>query len=189
MIDIKQNLFIDFDGTIVNSIKAYCDTYIHYYKNIPWYKEPFAHLVNKWDLSDQCPLAKDHVENIFGDSYFFEVLNFMPKAYEIIKILNDKYNIHIVTIGNTDNLAFKNRWIEKNLSFIKNVILIKNEGIQMNKSMINMEGGIFIDDVNTNLVSTNADMKICFGKEYEWNAQWKGLRCSDWIEVYKKLIE
>jgi nitrate reductase assembly molybdenum cofactor insertion protein NarJ len=36
----------------------------------------------------------------------------------------------------------------------------------MNKSIVNMEGGIILDDVMSNLISSNADIKILFGDDY-----------------------
>ncbi len=32
-----------------------------------------------------------------------------------------------------------------------------------------MKESIFIDDHSDNLLSTNDEHKICFGKEYDWN--------------------
>lgn len=184
---MKTKLFVDFDGVIVNAIKAYCETYNHYYKDIPGFRPADHELVDNWNLSEQCPLAQNNVENIFGDSYFFEVVEFMDYAYKSLLALSKLYDIHIVTIGNTDNLAFKNRWIESNLPFIDNVILIRNEGVKMNKSMINMEDGIFIDDVKDNLDSTNAKIKICFGEIYDWNKGWDGARYYGWGSLLNSL--
>lgn len=112
----------------------------------------------------------------------------MPNAKEVIEELVNKYEIYIVTIGTINNLVFKARWIERNLPFIKNLILIRNDGVQMNKSIINMQDGIFIDDVETNLKSTNASVKYCFGKIYEWNKEWNGNRLLNWNEIKNTLL-
>lgn len=36
--------------------------------------------------------------------------------------------------------------------------------------------------------SNNAELKICFGKEYEWNKKWQGQRCFSWREVEEQLL-
>ena len=41
-----------------------------------------------------------------------------------------------------------------------------------------------IDDVAENLETSNAPVKICFGKAYPWNMYWQGVRCETWSEVY-----
>jgi 5'(3')-deoxyribonucleotidase len=58
-----------------------------------------------------------------------------------------------------------------------------NEGCKMDKSIVNMEGAILIDDHTGNLETSNADMKISFGKRYSWNEDWKGIICQTWKEV------
>jgi 5'(3')-deoxyribonucleotidase len=183
-----KNLFLDFDGTIVNSIKAYCTTYNIRYNfgtDADWTK------VRKYNFIDQCPLV-DNPQDIFESAYFFYKLNFINhNTQSIIKELSKHYKITIVTIGTLQNLALKSGWIQEKLSFIDDVILIKNKDCTMNKEIVNMaseEGSIFIDDVSSNLFSSNANVKICFGNKYEWNEDWTGERCSNWLEVGKRLL-
>jgi hypothetical protein len=57
---------------------------------------------------------------------------------------------------------------------------------KLDKSLVNMQNSIFIDDMPQNLESSNAKYKILFGREYEWN---KGdnrqhIKCLDWDRVY-----
>lgn len=51
-----------------------------------------------------------------------------------------------------------------------------------------MKNSIFIDDHSENLLSSDAKLKICFGKELDWNKNWTGQRCFDWREVKKLLL-
>ena len=51
------------------------------------------------------------------------------------------------------------------------------------KSCVDMSGGIFIDDSSNNLITSNADIKFCFGKEYPWNKDWTGIRFKRWMSV------
>ncbi|QGU94328.1 HAD hydrolase-like protein [Clostridium bovifaecis] len=187
-----KRLFLDFDCTIVDSVKTYCNIYNKLYKDREGFKEAAYAKVNRYDLKDQCPMVA-HQEEIFSSKEFFKHLEFMPDAKEVIERLSKEYELIICSIGTLDNISYKAKWIKNNLEFIKNVVLISNNvekgGIKTDKSVINMKNAIFIDDHGDNLASSNAELKICFGKEYEWNKNWEGQRCFSWKEVEDILLE
>lgn len=185
-----MKLFVDVDGTLTNSIEAFCYTYNHIYQYHNNFKPANWIKVNKWDFSDQCPLLKnaEDVENIFSSKIFFKRLQFMPNAKEVLYELNKKYEIIIVSIGTPLNVARKSIWLYQHLGFVKDVILITNKGTKMDKSCIDMKDGILIDDHIHNLISSNAKTKICFGKEYEWNKDFQGIRAKNWLEVKEMLL-
>lgn len=186
-----KKLFLDFDCTIVDSIKTYCNVYNSSYKKEEGFKEADHNKVNRYDLKDQCHLV-DHQETIFSNEEFFKHLEFMTDAIDVLERLGTKYELIICSIGTLDNISHKAKWIKNNLPFIKNVILItgamRTSGLKMDKSSVNMKDSIFIDDHAENLLSTNAELKICFGKEYDWNKNWMGQRCFNWIEIEKLLL-
>lgn len=111
----------------------------------------------------------------------------MDNAKEVLFRLKDKYEIVIVSMGVQPNLFGKEIWIKDNLPFAKFI------GIDMkkykDKSCIDMSDGILIDDEQRYLNNGNADMKICFGGEYEWNEYWKDKRCFNWTELENYLME
>jgi 5'(3')-deoxyribonucleotidase len=182
----KRNLFIDFDGTIANSIKAYCEYYRIMYRQIPDHTK-----VKRYNLSDQCPLVPlKEVNNIFGSQLFFDCLELMPNAFDVVKKLKDKFNIILCSIGTFKNISYKSLWIEKHLPFIEDAILIRNKNCNMDKSIIDMNSGIIVDDVGENLATSNADIKILFDNDFEWNIGTKyDLKTYDWIEVFNYLLE
>lgn len=182
----RQKLFIDFDSTIANSVKAFCDTYNEIYGQAKGFKTADPEKVNQWSFADQCPLEKNP-ERIFGMGYFFTKLEFMPDALEVIIKLSEKYNIIVCSIGTYDNLYFKSEWLDMYLPFV-DAILIKNKGVKMDKSCVDMSGAIFIDDHIDNLNSSNAETKICFGKKYPWNEKWTSNWAVSWKEVEKMLL-
>jgi len=51
-----------------------------------------------------------------------------------------------------------------------------------------MSDGIIIDDHGNNLITSNADTKICFGEIKEWNEDWEGLMASNWKELGEMLL-
>jgi|LSQX01.2.fsa_nt_gb 5'(3')-deoxyribonucleotidase len=184
-----KKLFLDFDGCIVNSIKAFCQTYNYLYK----YKADFVPAdwmkVNQWDFGDQCPLLEgsEAVSETFASKHFFKKLEFMPNAKEVLYQLHKEFQIIIVSIGSHLNLARKSMWLYQNLGFVKDVILLNNEGTKMDKLLVNMKDSFFIDDVASNLNSSNAEIKICYGQIYPWNDEWQGIRCVKWNEVIRLL--
>jgi len=113
----------------------------------------------------------------------------MPDAYEVLQELNEKYKIIIASIGTYSNIFRKSLFIKEKLPFIKNSVLLVNDGVQMTKEIVKMgKGAIFIDDVKSNLDSSDATLKMCFGGVKAWNEQWEGLRISNWQSVRNYLI-
>ncbi len=184
----KERLLLDFDNCIVQSSKAYVDTYNYLYQNHPDFKLSDWTKSSKWDFSDICPLASNP-EEIFAHPYFFKVLEFYDRDMkEVLKELTSKYQIIIVSIGTARNVALKSLWIDDNLPFIDDVILIKNKGCKMNKSLIDMSKGYFFDDVLSNLESSNARFKFVFGEEYEWNIESEYPRVRSSLDMLRVLL-
>jgi 5'(3')-deoxyribonucleotidase len=186
----KRKLFLDFDSTITDSISSFCKCYNFVYKDHPDFKPAIPELVQQWDLKDQCSLIPNP-EFIFADPYFFEHLEFMDEnTYDVLKELNKKYEIIIVSIGTPMNLSYKSIYLKDNLPFIKNYVLINNGNCEMNKEIVRMNygGAVFVDDVLSNLVKSDCPTKYIYGKEYEWNKGGKYPRLKNWSEVYGALI-
>jgi 5'(3')-deoxyribonucleotidase len=183
----KKKLFVDFDGTITDSARAFCDAYNLTYCNKDNFTPADYTKVNRYDLADQCTLVstQEKVREIFACYEFWSWLDFMDGAKNALEKLNEKYELFICSIGTNLNLSRKAKWIERYLPFIKKCILINNGNNTMDKSIIDMSGGILIDDVAKNLVSSNAECKICFGKIHPWNEELPNdcVRAETWSEV------
>ena len=69
---------------------------------------------------------------------------------------------------------------------VKVITISFPEEVLADKSMINMEGSIFIDDHSKNLKSSNAKYKILFEPhgEKNWNIGYNGIKLKSWEEVY-----
>lgn len=186
MIQIKRKLYIDFDNTLVCSIKCVCDLYNEDFKYFPDFKPVNWVDMKTWEFNELNLASREYVLTYFGQPRFFEHLEFMDNAYEVLlKLINDGYEICIVSMGTSQNLLGKKIWLEKHLPGVKFVGCDFNT--YKNKSHIDMSDGILIDDEKRYLDSSNASIKICFGYEYEWNKDWKELRCRNWHDVIKKL--
>ena len=184
---MKQKLFIDFDGVIASTVQAIVSLYnvdFQYYKK---YKPICWKDIDTWNFTECNCADADYINKYFNQSRFFSILSFMPYAYETITMLKELYDITIVTMGYRPNLTGKKIWLEENLPGIDWI------GVNMkkykDKSHIDMSDGIFIDDSYSNLISSNAEKKYCFGEVHSWNEKWEGPRFYDWQDVAYHLIK
>jgi len=175
--EIKQlnprRYYIDFDSTIVNSVKAMVRILNRTFEMDVNYR-----YINKWDFSDQFPVNSDFIEHLFSSQIFFDNAEFYDGALEFLKENVD--NITIISKGGRINLELKCQFLAKHgLSAIKFIGLPLNKS----KSCVDMTDCVFIDDVTENIKNVNATYKIQF-REFEedkmWNSGWNGEILKDW---------
>lgn len=177
----KSKIFLDYDGCIVNTIKCICSLYnedFQYYKNfihINWWE------VNTWDFAECNCATPEYINTYFNQQRFFDRIEYMDWAEKILDILNKYFEITIVSSGYLPNLIAKEKWVKEHLPYCSFIGVNLKE--YKDKSHIDMSDSIFIDDSASNLKTSNAAIKICFGDEYPWNKKWDGIRCNNWHEV------
>lgn len=187
--ETKRKLYIDFDSTTVNSIAKICELYNEDYSNHHKFKPAKFHLCESWDFIDQCPLAgRDKIDEYFNSERFYNGLQFMENAENIITKLSEKFEIIIVSMGNSENLRLKGIWLNEHLSCVSEYLPVDFD-IYTNKSHLDMSDGILIDDSAHNLESSNASLKILYGDIYDWNKNYKGIRKWNWYEIYEFLMK
>lgn len=189
----KTKLFCDMDNTLTNSTKAFCEAYNYIYRYHKDFIPAQWELVNTWNFENQCPNLNSHsdVLEIFNSPVFFKFLKLInDNTYEVARELNEKYQIIIASIGTPKNLSLKSLYLEDELPFIQDYILLCNNGCKMNKEIIQMNypDSIFIDDVTTNIESSNAQNKFIFGLEYPWSQTKNFNRLRDWTDIANKLL-
>ena len=190
---IKTRLYLDMDNTITNSTKSFCESYNILYKYHKDFIQSNWELVNTWNMQDQCTILKSEsdVLEIFETPIFFKLLKLInDNTYEVVRELNEKYQIIIASIGTPMNLSRKALYLQETLPFIKDYALLYNNGIKMNKEIIQMNypDSIFIDDHVSNLKSSNAVNKYVFGKDYPWSQTNDYERLWNWTEIANKLL-
>ena len=165
---MKPKVFLDFDGTITNTMEAYCLLYTQLYKDHPDFKEPDHTKVREWHFKDQCPLAADKeiCKQMFWHDDFFRYLKPFPNAYEVIQKQQEYYDISICSNGYPENIAKKALWIRDHMPFIKSTVYV-NGGSHTGKGIVDMRGALLLDDHIDNLTTTSATVVICYGPEYE----------------------
>lgn len=184
----KQKLFLDFDDCIVHSSKAICECYNQLFSNHPDFKPANWWENTVWNYEKICPLM-ERPSDLFSDEIFFKNLDLMnDNTKDIIEKLCKKYEVIIASIGTPENIALKSLWLKTNLPCIKEYIFLCNDHCKMDKSTIDMSNSIFIDDVVSNLDSSNAEFKIVFGDEFDWNKTNKYPRCMNWSDISNLLL-
>ena len=139
-----------------------------------------------WEFKELYLANREYILSYFGLSRFFDNVEYMDNAYEVISnFINNGYEIYIISMGTPQNLLGKEIWLKENLPEVK--FIGCNFETYKDKSHIDMSDGILIDDEEKYLNSSNARMKICFGDEYDWNKEWTGIRCYNWYDVKRYL--
>lgn len=178
-----MRIFIDLDGVVFDTIHTIVDLYNidHlYYKN---FEPVLPSSVRSWTFDELELEDWEYVNKYFNQPRFFTQLTLINSAKWIINKLHDAgFIITFCSIGTYPNLQLKRQWIQKHFKFAE-FIPVDYEMYE-DKSHINMSGAILIDDSSINLTTSNADLKICFGEEYPWNEDWKGVRSETWEDVY-----
>lgn len=178
------NLFIDFDGTVADSTGAMADFYNEHCHHLVGFTPADGDDIRTWDGYDQMPLLKDagyESEDIFTSKFFFDNVRLKKDAVRAIQSLQDSglYNIYFVSIGEPRNIAMKTKFLARNFPFISNHIMLTQVGnMIMDKSIVDMDNGIFIDDNEDCLFSSNADYKLLFSDNgiCEWNENWLDMK-------------
>lgn len=169
--DKKKTLFIDLDCTFFDTIQTIKKLYDSDYKYYPNYKFIELSKVTSWDFHELNAAEKGQIDLYFNQPRFFENLELMSFADDVIDYYKVSYNIVFVSHGYEPNLKLKEENIKYNFPFAKFIgVNLKDH---KDKSCVDMsgEGNIFIDDNVNNLNTSNAPIKICYG-DYEWNKDW-----------------
>lgn len=175
----KKNLFVDFDCTLVNTIKAIVSLYDEDFKHYPNYNKIQWEDIFSWDFRELEATTQDYINHYFNQERFFDRLELFEGALEAMNELNEKYNIKIVSHGHTPNLKIKEKYVNKYFPYAQFIgVNLENH---TDKSNVDMTNGIFIDDSFNNLKTSNAEIKICFGETYEWNQEFDSsyINCFD----------
>jgi len=194
------DLYLDFDSTIANSEKAFCDVYNMLYKDKEGFVAADWKKVSNWSFIEQCPLIHQLHENpvqegkrIFGTDEFFNALELYDNAFDVLTRLAEKYNLIVCTFAAPHNGSKKILWIEEHLPCVTETIVILNKmenGTGKKRVPMLEEDAIFVDDHPKNLHSTKASRKILYKyKETNYNQDWTGETASSWLELSSMLLD
>ena len=180
-----KGIAIDLDGTVFNTIKRICEMYNEDFCLYEGFVPVDWQDIKTWEFKELFLETPENVDKYFCKPRFFYNLDLYPGAKWIINQFRKKYPVMFVSSGYAPNLILKKMWLKKQFPDTEfyGVDLSKHE----DKSSVDLKGWVFIDDVAKNLETSNASLKICFGKTYPWNENWDGLRCEYWAEIYSEV--
>lgn len=177
------------DGVLTDSVAAVVSCYNEDFQYYSDFKEIRSCDIHTYDFQELTLASKEYVDHLWNRPRFFSNLKLMPFAREVLEILSIQYNIEVATAGYSPNLRQKEAYLHKHLPFIIKKIDLINLKEFKDKSHLDMNNAVFIDDQANNLITSNAALKICFGDKEEWNTTWNGERCYNWHEVMKRLFD
>ena len=185
----KTKLFIDMDNTLLYTIGVICDLYNEDFSAYPKYKFVHPYQINTYDFKELSLAEKSYIDMYFNQPRFFERVEFMDNAQEVIEKLKTKYDITFVSLGTAPNIKLKQKWIEAHIPDV-NFIGVDLERYS-DKKNVDMSGGILLDDSYEMLDSSNASRKLCFGDYYEWNNRTDTpyVRLMNWKDVERYLMK
>jgi len=177
-----ERIAIDLDGVVLDSISRICDLYNTDYQYYTGFTPIKPEDIHTWDFDELNCATRELIDAYFCTPRFFEGVKMMSCSKWIIDKLSDEYEINFVSSGKMPNLRLKEIWKKKYYPYARLIgVDIDNHE---DKAHIKMGDCVFIDDVSRNLRTSNAPIKICYGKVYPWNEDWDGIRCETWSETF-----
>lgn len=184
----EKRIYIDLDCTLYNTVKQIVDMYDEDFCYYSDYEKINWEDVRTWDFTELKAARPDQIDVYFNQKRFFDNVEMFDGAQKVINYLHSYYNIVFVSHGYSPNLRLKEEWIKYHFPYAEFIGV--NLKIHSDKSCVDMSDGIFIDDKTSNLESSNAEYKICYGNIYEWNEDFKEDKINtfsarDWEEVMR----
>ena len=176
-----MNIFIDFDDTITMSVEN-----VVRIVNKRFGKNVKAENIKEWDFSDVYPdIPLKDIVDIFGEDEFFQTLRLKEDVLPTLRRYGQYNTITIVSKVDIVTMKRKNDWIKEHLIDIG--ININFRGIPLGKSkgIVDMSGGIMIDDNAEFLKETNAKYKILYkcNRKFDEEQEWDGYVVHNWKEL------
>ena len=167
----KIRLFIDADDTILESSKAFIDI-VNRQDNInppKTYEE-----LQDWRYQSLFPyMTTKRVVEIYDSEEFFNIVKVNPDFESFYLKHENDFEWYIITKGYKTNIEHKQKYFKKHLPKA-NVVGCRfgsKEEQNFDKSHIDMDYGIQIDDRTDCLIGSNANIKILFknNRDFYWN--------------------
>ncbi|TYR81232.1 5'(3')-deoxyribonucleotidase [Priestia megaterium] len=132
----------------------------------------------------KCWASEKYVKQECGDKIYdyldepglFLQLEPLPHAIEVLKRLQQKYEILIVTSSRTYAYTEKEQWVEKHLPFIgkRNLIFTHR------KDKVN--GDLLFDDAPHNLIAFQSTGRTAIAMDYPYNRTVDVPRVANWLQ-------
>ena len=181
MKDFSVKVYLDVDGTVVDSADAMAKWYNKTYGGNAVGKD-----IYEWNAKDQCPeLTVEDIHTLFESDYFFNELTPIKDAQDILERMSKfyGYDFYFCSIGTPNNIKKKVKYLKQHFPFIDKYVMIERENVVMGKDKYVCDG-VLIDDNQDNL-NGSAKYDILFKPfgEKQWNKDFRGIVTTKWIQV------
>lgn len=138
--------------------------------------------IKSWDIGKYTKCG-NAVYDLFDDYELFRWLPVIEHSQEVMKELNKKYDVYVVTSATNikESLKAKLEWIQEHFPFIPNSNIV----LCGNKSIINAD--IMIDDGVHNLESFKGETKLLFNAHHNQNEN-RFTRMYSWLDIADLLL-
>lgn len=189
----QTHLFLDFDGVISDTVSTIVRMYDEDFMFHDDYKKVSPSEIKTWNFRELDLMDNTTLKGYFDSARFARKMKFYDYFFKINQIMESlfeiDYRIHVVTLGSSANLKMKENLVIPKLKHITDFIGLR-EDTHIDKSCVDMNGGVFVDDRVNNLLTSNAADKIVFGKEYPWNKYTFDMRRIDtWDKLWWYLVK
>lgn len=172
----KEKIFVDMDGVIADIFTDW----VSYYNKI--YNDNISvEDITEWDLREVVKEeAKETIFNIFEIKGFYRNLNVICNSQKVLKELNKKHEIYILTDPFVKNsLLEKWEWIEEHFPFIdtRNIIFSGD------KSIVGSKEDWLIDDKVENIIDFKGKGLLFTAPHNKTNQDLR--RVNSWKKIYE----
>lgn len=202
--ELKMDVILDMDGTIINSDEAICAYYNNEMHTHPDFVPANSDLIYFYSMKHQCPLwSLEERISAFATDFFWENVTIKENAYDVITRLcnDDRYNVKLWSYGTLKNMAKKSKWLLKDETIsalveegkLEVLLSTHNTDKPTDKGVI-CDFGVLLDDHEGNLTNGKAYNIIMADKgTRDFNRHFTGDRVQSWInfeyrvnEIYEK---
>jgi 5'(3')-deoxyribonucleotidase len=185
--EFKVVIFCDMDNVLNNFTKQFALVYNAYYGDV---KLDYERETSPYDVKDclthlDPEIVEQRVNNILAMEHYWDAMELIPHAQEMLELLNSQYNIKILTAPHWpawNCIPEKINWLRVNFPFINpdQLVFSQDKGIFCSNS-------ILIDDYPKNITTWRGKtIKPLWG--YNKNCK-TDKEFMDWNEVPKLIMD
>ena len=179
-IDLFDKIFLDVDGVLLDSISSM----VRLLNEKHGTNAKSSDIVS-WNFNEvKSDLTTKDIEDLFNNPKFFEIVEFYDGAIEFLT--KYRHKIILFSKGNCDNIKHKREFFD---AYGFSDITLIGFPLNISKGFLDMQyngRSLFIDDCTTNLIDSNANLKVQFkpsDTDTEWSRNWNGMVIKNWLTL------
>ena len=179
-IDLFDKIFVDVDGCLLDSVEAM----VRLLNEKHGTNAKSSDIVS-WNFNEvKSDLTTKDIEDLFNNPKFFEIVEFYDGAIEFLT--KYRHKIILFSKGNCDNIKHKREFFD---AYGFSDITLIGFPLNISKGFLDMQyngRSLFIDDCTTNLMDSNANLKVQFKPsdvDTEWSRDWNGMVIKNWLTL------